>query len=225
MKDRQKYIEKKLHYYFQNLFLLEQALTHSSFDKKNNERIEFLGDSLLGFVIAESLYNRFPYAKEGVLSQFRSSLVEGKILANFARKFNLGKVLLLGSGEIKNHGYNKSSILENVFEAIIGAIFLDSNFDTCRFYIQKWYKPLLENISIDKLNFINPKSRLQEFLQKKKLNIPNYHIIKEYPLNNFYAKCIVNEYDYQTIASSTTKKKAKEKAAQKMLNWILNVKK
>ena len=122
-------LTKKLGYEFSEPTLLLQALTHRSAKGAHNERLEFLGDSILGFVIAEALYNKFPKHDEGDLTRMRSSLVKGVTLAEVARDFDLGECLILGPGELKSGGHRRESILEDAIEAIIGAVYLDSNID------------------------------------------------------------------------------------------------
>lgn len=124
----------RLGYTFKDKSLLKLALSHRSYGKQNNERVEFLGDSLLNFIIAEALFAKFPTAKEGQLTQLRANLVKGETLAEIAREFGLGDFLLLGEGELKSGGFRRASILADAVEALIGAIYLDSNssMPTCR---------------------------------------------------------------------------------------------
>lgn len=136
-------LAKKLGYQFKDESMIELALTHRSHGKRNNERLEFLGDSILNFVIAEALYRRFPEAKEGQLSRLRAQLVKGETLAELAREMKLGDYLRLGSGELKSGGYRRDSILADSVEAIIGAIYLDSDMECCRPYILSWYQSRL----------------------------------------------------------------------------------
>ncbi|HBX59736.1 MAG TPA: ribonuclease III, partial [Methylophaga sp.] len=126
---KQKKLCQQLGIQFKNETLLLQALTHRSADPKNNERLEFLGDAILSFVIAEELFNRFPQAKEGKMSRLRASLVKGETLAEIARELKLGDVLILGQGELKSGGFRRESILADALEAILGALFLDSGID------------------------------------------------------------------------------------------------
>lgn len=126
---------RRINYQFQDVSLCELALTHRSCGKNNNERLEFLGDSIVNFVIAEDLFKRFPEAKEGQLSRLRAQMVKGKTLAEIARDMNMGDYLRLGSGELKSGGFRRDSILADSVESLIGAIYLDSDMDTVRVHI------------------------------------------------------------------------------------------
>ena len=133
-------LQKNISYQFNNLELLKQALTHRSASKKNNERLEFLGDSILGCVISSELYQRFPLINEGQLSRLRSHLVKGQTLAKLAKIINLSETLILGQGELKSGGFRRESIQTDAFEAILGAIFLDSDYLTVRSVVLKLYE-------------------------------------------------------------------------------------
>ena len=139
-------LSKKLGYTFNNTDLLLQALTHRSAKGTHNERLEFLGDSILGFVIAEVLYQQFPSHDEGDLTRMRSSLVRGVTLAEIGRGFNLGEYLILGPGELKSGGHRRDSILEDAVEAIIGAVYLDSDNDTTKALVLSWFAERLDII-------------------------------------------------------------------------------
>jgi ribonuclease III len=133
-------LQKKLGYTFQQQELLLQALTHRSASSKHNERLEFLGDSILSFVIANALYHRFPRVDEGDMSRMRATLVRGNTLAEMAREFDLGECLRLGPGELKSGGFRRESILADTVEALIGGIFLDSDIQTIERLILDWYR-------------------------------------------------------------------------------------
>lgn len=140
-------LQRKLGYTFQQQELLLQALTHRSASSKHNERLEFLGDSILSFVIANELYRRFPRVDEGDMSRMRATLVRGNTLAEMAREFDLGECLRLGPGELKSGGFRRESILADTVEALIGGIFLDSDIHTIERLILDWYRSRLEEIS------------------------------------------------------------------------------
>jgi len=140
-------LQKNIDYHFSDVALLKQALTHRSANKNNNERLEFLGDSILGCVISQELYHRFPLVDEGQLSRLRSSLVRGQTLAKLAKSINLSETLLLGQGELKSGGFRRESIQADAFEAILGAIFLDSDYVTVSAVILKLYDELLSDAS------------------------------------------------------------------------------
>lgn len=135
-----------LGYEFSTLALLDQALTHRSASSKHNERLEFLGDSILSIVISDALYHQFPKATEGDMSRMRATLVCGKMLAEIALEFKLGDYLKLGPGELKSGGFRRESILADTVEAIIGAIYLDSDIETCRQLVLNWYQSRLASI-------------------------------------------------------------------------------
>ncbi|MCE7627966.1 ribonuclease III, partial [Vibrio fluvialis] len=137
-------LETKLGYQFNNAELISLALTHRSANGKHNERLEFLGDSILSFVIADDLYHRFPKVNEGDMSRMRATLVRGNTLAELGREFDLGDYLKLGPGELKSGGFRRDSILADAVEAIIGAIYLDSDIEMVRTIVLSWYQSRLE---------------------------------------------------------------------------------
>ena len=162
---------------FSDRTLIEQALTHRSVGGVNNERLEFLGDAILGFVIADELYHRFSSASEGQLSRLRSSLVKGETLADIARQFDLGDYLILGPGELRSGGQSRASILSDGLEAILAAIYLDSGYAATRRVILDVFTPRLENLDL-KAQQKDPKTRLQELLQARKIPLPGYDVIE-----------------------------------------------
>lgn len=139
-------LERKLGYQFKDAGLINLALTHRSANSKHNERLEFLGDSILSFVIADDLYHRFPKVNEGDMSRMRATLVRGHTLAELGREFDLGDYLKLGPGELKSGGFRRDSILADAVEAIIGAIYLDSDIEKVRSIVLSWYYSRLEAI-------------------------------------------------------------------------------
>jgi len=140
-------LQHKIGYQFSDISLLQLALTHRSFSRSNNERLEFLGDALLSATISEHLYHQFPEVKEGILSRLRSSLVNGETLAELALEMSLSDYLIMGSGELKSGGFRRKSILANTVEAIIGATFLDSNTQQCQTLILVWFSSRLNSLS------------------------------------------------------------------------------
>jgi len=170
-------LQKNISYQFKDINLLKQALTHRSVSKKNNERLEFLGDSVLGCVISLEIYQRFPLIDEGQLSRLRSSLVRGQTLAQLAKILNLSESLLLGQGELKSGGFRRESIQADAFEAILGAIFLDSDYSTVSEIILKLYNDLL-NESGPEDSLKDFKTQLQELLQKKGYALPEYGLVR-----------------------------------------------
>ena len=217
-----KLLSKNLSYSFKDLSLLKLALSHRSIGKNNNERLEFLGDSVIGYVMAEELYQRFAGEDEGNLSRYRSLLVKGDTLASIARQFEVGKYLNLGGGELKSGGFRRSSILADAMEAIIGAITLDSDIQQARKCILLWYKDKLDNIKT--LDLKDPKTRLQEFLQAKKFELPQYKVIsingKEHA-QIFQVDCYVKELKQIVTAEGNSRRLAEQKSAELMLEQIL----
>lgn len=216
-------LNKKIGYSFNNVALLEQAMTHRSHKGQHNERLEFLGDSILSFVIANELYKRFPKSREGDLSRMRSTLVRGQTLAEFGVEFNLGDYLRLGPGELKSGGYRRESTLADAVEAIIGAVFLDSDIDTCSNLILNWYQARLDDISPG-LNQKDPKTLLQEYLQARKIPLPNYTVIDtkgQAHNQTFTVECVVEGMN-NIVSVGSSRRKAEQKAAEKALKIIKN---
>ncbi|MDO6420543.1 ribonuclease III [Amphritea sp. 2_MG-2023] len=219
-------LAKKLGYQFKDESMIELALTHRSHGKRNNERLEFLGDSILNFVIAEALYRRFPEAKEGQLSRLRAQLVKGETLAELAREMKLGDYLRLGSGELKSGGYRRDSILADAVEAIIGAIYLDSNMDSCRPYILGWYQSRLEQTSLLDTKK-DSKTRLQEFLQSRRAPLPDYELLSvsgEAHKQTFEIRCAVSLLDKPTEGKGSSRRQAEQNAAKTALDKLKVVK-
>jgi ribonuclease-3 len=214
---------KKIGYEFSDESLLEQAMTHRSHKGQHNERLEFLGDSILSFVIANALYQQFPKAREGDLSRMRSTLVRGQTLAEFGVEFNLGDYLRLGPGELKSGGFRRESTLADAVEAIIGAVFLDSDIETCTKLILTWYESRLTAISPGH-NQKDPKTLLQEFLQARKLPLPNYTVIDtkgQAHNQTFTVECEVEGMD-SIISVGSSRRKAEQKAAEQALKILKN---
>ena len=216
-------LSKKLGYTFKESSLLLQALTHRSAKGEHNERLEFLGDSILGFVIAESLYNQFPTENEGDLTRMRSSLVKGVTLAEVARGFNLGEYLILGPGELKSGGHRRDSILEDAVEAIIGAVYIDSDMETCKALILSWFTQRLSDIKPGQAQK-DPKTRLQEYLQGRKIPLPLYEVIHTSGQSHnqeFTVRCTTSEINNEVITKGSSRRKAEQAAADKVLEIIL----
>ncbi|WP_457913433.1 ribonuclease III [Candidatus Gillettellia adelgis] len=215
-------LQKKLDYTFQQQEILLLALTHRSASSKHNERLEFLGDSILSFVIANALYHRFPLIDEGDMSRMRATLVRGHTLAEIACEFELGECLHLGPGEIKSGGSRRESILADTIEALIGGIFLDSNIQRVERLILGWYRSRLNKISPgDKQK--DPKTRLQEFLQGRHLPLPIYlvaQVLGESHDQEFTIYCQVSSLDEPVIGAGSSRRKAEQAAAQKTLKKL-----
>jgi ribonuclease III len=212
-------LSNKLNYQFKNTALLELALTHRSASSVNNERLEYLGDAVLGFVVAESLYQKYADASEGILTRQRASLVKKETLANLAKELDLGKFLYLGTGEMKSGGWRRDSILSNTLEAVIGAIYLDSDFETCRNFICNLYTTLFEHLSLEDTGK-DSKTELQEYLQAKKLPLPAYKVIAEDgEAHNrvFTVECQIDSLSHAVSADGKSKRIAEQSAASKAL--------
>jgi ribonuclease-3 len=212
-------LARKLGIAFRDPALLRRALTHRSANADNNERLEFLGDSVLGFVIAERLYQKFTQADEGVLSRLRATLVNQTALANIARKLNLGDYLILGSGELKSGGYRRDSILSDAMEAIIGALLMDQGMEACR----QWTLTLFAE-HIDGLSVIDwkkdPKTRLQESMQARGLELPSYalkSVVGQPHDQSFIVECRVSLTTETCQGEGSSRKRAEQASAEKML--------
>ncbi|WP_220348186.1 ribonuclease III [Thalassotalea euphylliae] len=217
-------LSKRLGYRFTEQKLLLQALTHRSAKGLHNERLEFLGDSILGFIIAEQLYQQFPKESEGELTRMRSSLVRGVTLAQMARDFKLGEHLILGPGEKKSGGHRRDSILEDAVEAIIGAIYLDADIETCKDLVLKWFAPRLAEIQPG-ITQKDPKTRLQEYLQARKIALPHYEVIDikgQSHNQEFTVKCTTDINQQAIITKGSSRRKAEQAAAQQVLEMIEN---
>ena len=217
-------LSKRLDYRFNEQKLLLQALTHRSAKGQHNERLEFLGDSILGFIIAEQLYQQFPKESEGELTRMRSSLVRGVTLAQMARDFKLGEHLILGPGEKKSGGHRRDSILEDAVEAIIGAVYLDSDIETCKRLVLSWFAPRLAEIKPG-ITQKDPKTRLQEYLQARKIALPHYEVIDikgQSHNQEFTVKCTTQINQQAIITKGSSRRKAEQAAAQQVLEMIEN---
>lgn len=218
---------QKIGYVFSNKAILKLALTHRSSAYPNNERLEFLGDALVNFIIAEALYQQFPRAEEGELSRFRATLINRDTLGNLARAFEIGRYLILGPGELKSGGSKRASILTCAMEAIIGAIYSDGGFEATRTTVLRWYDPLLRSLTTVK-NHKDPKTVLQEYLQKMHLSLPIYEVESmsgEAHQQTFSVSCEVRELSLKVTGQGTSRRRAEQTAASNMLEMIKNEKK
>lgn len=211
---------KRLGYRFRNVALLDSALTHRSAGGVNNERLEFLGDAILGLVIAEDLFKRYPEASEGELSRLRANQVRKLTLAELARALDLGEFLRLGPGELKSGGYRRDSILADALEAIFGAVYLDSDFSTCAELIKGLYRERLGALPAEPLALKDPKTCLQEYLQGRHLDLPDYRVISirgDAHDQVFEVECRVVAQDLNAHGSGSSRRRAEQQAAQEML--------
>jgi ribonuclease-3 len=215
-------LQRKIGYVFKDESLLNLALTHRSFSSQNNERLEFLGDAVLSLFIAEALFQKFPKAKEGQLSRLRSSLVKGVTLAQIGIEFNLGDFLNLGQGELKSGGFRRESIISDAFEAIVGAIYLDSNDDICRGVVLSWYEDRLSALTLENTEK-DPKTRLQEYLQSIKKDLPVYDVYDtqgEAHDQEFFVTCQIEALDIVTRNKGPSRRVAEQKAAKEALKKL-----
>ncbi|NKB77992.1 MAG: ribonuclease III [Gammaproteobacteria bacterium] len=213
--------QSRLGYSFKDRYLLVLALTHRSKGHRNNERLEYLGDSILGFIIAGKLYHQFPKLGEGDLTKMRSRLVRGKTLTALARKLDIGAVMLLGAGELKSGGADRDSILADAFEALIGAIYLDSNLDVTSGCVLKLYENLLDSISPESLK--DNKTQLQEMLQKANTDLPIYDVIEQLGSQHnpvFKVSCVVPGTELAFIADGSSRRIAEQAAAELAIDGL-----
>ncbi|GGI69374.1 ribonuclease III [Shewanella gelidii] len=213
---------RTLGYEFNNLDFLKQALTHRSAANKHNERLEFLGDSILSIVISDALYHQFPKATEGDLSRMRATLVRGDTLAKIAQEFKLGDYLKLGPGELKSGGFRRESILADAVEAIIGAIYLDSDLEKIRIILLEWYAKRLEEIQPG-VNQKDAKTRLQEHLQGFKKPLPVYQVVSvegEAHDQTFTVECRIDGLKDAVIGVAPSRRKAEQIAAAQVLELL-----
>lgn len=225
----QQILTKRLSYPFSDGHLLNQALTHRSFSGQNNERLEFLGDGVLNFIIAHQLYLRFPKLDEGDLSRLRAQLVKEATLSEIAQSLNIGDALKMGEGELKSAGWRRPSILADALEAIVGAVYLDGGFEAAEIFVRNLYQEKLNTIDpkiIDK----DPKSLLQEFLQGKKIAVPEYAVVQtsgEAHAQVFVVECFIQKLDIRTVGEGTSRRIAEQQAAQLAMKQVeqLNIRK
>lgn len=214
---------RKLDHDFADQSLLVLALTHRSKGSNNYERLEFLGDSILGFVVADWLYSHFPNLAEGKLSRMRSSLVRKETLAIVARELDLSKFLILGEGELKSGGFNRDSILADTVESIIGALYLDAGFDVASLFIYSNFNDQFAGIS-ERSTFKDPKSSLQEAMQKQGYDLPSYKIVEtlgEQHEQEFTVECMLHEMNISGRSTARSRRNAEQTAAEQVLGLFL----
>ena len=221
-KNRYAVLESALAYQFNDLSLLELALTHRSKQSNNNERLEFLGDAMLGFAIAARLYRDYPQLAEGKLSRCRASLVKGETLAELSRNLGIGDFLLLGTGELKSAGWRRDSTLADALEAIIGAVYLDGGTQVAMDFVYRHFDDRLKNLVVSQ-DYKDSKTKLQEFLQARQLPLPEYQLIdtvgEEHDCT-FHVACQVSLLNSAVTASGSSRRKAEQAAAKKALQQL-----
>lgn len=209
-------LERLIGHDFSNKALLTQALTHRSFGSTNNERLEFLGDGVLNFIVASQLYLKFPKLDEGDLSRLRAHLVKEPTLGEIALTLNIGDALKLGEGELKSGGWRRPSVLADALEAMIGAVFLDAGFAAAEAVVIKLFTPLIEKIDPKAIGK-DPKSLLQEYLQSKKIDVPSYEVLAiegEAHCQTFRVECRVAKFNIVTQGEGSSRRAAEQQAAE-----------
>lgn len=212
-------LQTALGHRFSDATLLEQALTHRSHSARHNERLEFLGDSVVNFVVASLLFRRFPKLAEGDLSRLRANLVKQAALAGIADHLSLSQYLRLGEGELKSGGFRRPSILADAVEAIFGAVFLDAGFEAAQRVIEHQYEFVLEHVDPKSLGK-DPKTLLQELLQARKLDLPLYTVIGTHGAahnQTFEVECQVPRLDIKVTAGGASRRAAEQLAAEQAI--------
>jgi ribonuclease-3 len=209
-------------YAFRDPALLREALTHRSRGRLNYERLEFLGDSILNFVVASRLFELRPHDSEGELSRLRSRVVRGDTLAALAADLRLGDHLIMGEGELKSGGFRRQSILADALEALFGAIYLDGGFDACRDVIQHVCDPVIIDLP-DAETLKDPKTRLQEWMQARGRPLPEYQLVSEEGAEHakrFFVSCTLPDSGREVEAQGSSRRKAEQSAARKILREL-----
>jgi ribonuclease-3 len=215
-------LSKALGYEFKNIHYLQSALTHRSMGAKNNERLEFLGDSLVNFMIADVLYHQFTKLPEGDMSRVRAHLVKGETLAVIGKEYQLSDYLVLGPGELKSGGYRRNSIIADSVEAIIAAVYEDGGLDVCRELVMRFYQHRLQELDPKKIGK-DPKTRLQEWLQSRQEPLPEYSIISvngAAHAQEFTVSCYVEKLNTKFEATASSRRKAEQRAAETALEAL-----
>ena len=215
-------LQERLGHTFKNPVLLQQALTHRSHSSTHNERLEFLGDSVLNCVVASVLFDRYGKIDEGDLSRLRANLVKQQSLYEIAQRIELSNFLRLGEGELKSGGFRRPSILADTLEALFGAIFLDSGFDAASSVISAMYIPILDTVDPKTLGK-DAKTLLQEFLQGKKIALPQYNVVATHGAahnQEFEVECLVPKLDIQVFGTGGSRRAGEQAAAKSALEAV-----
>jgi ribonuclease-3 len=222
-KERQASLGRIIHYTFQDASLMMMALTHRSFNAQHNERLEFLGDSILSFLIAQELYQRFPKIDEGDLSRLRAQLVKESSLSSIATSMGLGDFIQLGEGELKSAGWRRPSILADTLEAMIGAIYLDAGIEPAHQFVLRFFEKQLNEID-PKIIQKDAKTLLQELLQSQKSDLPIYTVVSiegEAHSQSFTIECIIKKSNIKTQGIGQSRRIAEQEAASKAYQLML----
>lgn len=215
-------LQNTIGYHFRNDALLQKALTHRSHSSAHNERLEFLGDSVLNLAVASLLYELYVDFDEGGLSRLRSNLVRQQMLHEVAQKLDLSNYLRLGEGELKSGGFRRPSILADTVEAVLGAIFLDGGFDAAHAVIRALYVPILNSVDLQTFGK-DPKTLLQEYLQSRRIALPQYQVIatRGAPHNQeFEVECLIPRFDIKVSGRGSSRRAAEQIAAQAALEDV-----
>jgi ribonuclease-3 len=224
-KERQASLSRIIHYTFNDPSLMIMALTHRSFSSQHNERLEFLGDSVLSFLIANELYKKFPRIDEGDLSRLRAQLVKESSLSHIALSIGLGDFIRLGEGELKSAGWRRPSILADTFESIIGAIYLDGGIESAQQFVLRFFDMQLNEID-PKLIQKDAKTLLQELLQSKKSDLPIYTVVSiegEAHSQTFTIECLIKKSNIKTQGVGNSRRIAEQEAASKAYQLMLEL--
>ena len=215
-------LQQRLGHTFRNAALLQQALTHRSHSSLHNERLEFLGDSVLNCVVASLLFERYSKIDEGDLSRLRANLVKQQSLYEIAQRLELSQCLRLGEGELKSGGFRRPSILADTLEALFGAVFLDAGFDAARDVIRAMYVPILQSVDPKTLGK-DAKTLLQEYLQGKKIALPQYNVVATHGAahnQEFEVECLVPKLDIQVFGTGGSRRAGEQAAAKLALEAV-----
>lgn len=218
-------LQKRLGHQFNDVALLQQALTHRSHSVTHNERLEFLGDSILNCVVASILFDTFQSIDEGDLSRVRANLVKQQSLFEIAQKMELSQFLRLGEGELKSGGFRRPSILADTLEALFGAIYLDAGFDVAKKVIQSLYEPILKSVDPTTLGK-DAKTLLQEFLQSKKIALPQYNVVATHGAahnQEFEIECLVPKLEIQVFGTGGSRRAGEQAAAKLALETAVKL--
>ncbi len=213
-------LSRRIGYRFTDSSLLQAAMTHRSAGSRNNERLEFLGDGALNFVIGEAVFRKRADSPEGDLSRLRASLVREQTLGEIASDLDLGDYLRLGSGEMKSGGFRRPSILADAVEALIGAVYVDGGFDAARALVLRLYEDRLQSLP-DADTLKDPKTRLQEYLQSRRMTLPRYSVLKvsgEPHKQNFQVECHVEDAGLTSLGEGASRRRAEQAAAESALH-------
>lgn len=215
-------LEKALVHTFDDRSLLTRALTHRSAGADNNERLEFLGDAILGMRIADLLFQRQSHADEGQLSRMRAHLVKRETLAEIARQLELNQYLVLGAGELRSGGASRDSTLADAVEALIAAVYLDAGLQRAMELIDHLFLERLQRLPAEARQK-DPKTRLQEFLQSRGVDLPEYQVQEtrgQQHQQTFTVLCRVEALDSEALGEGSSRRKAEQKAARNVLRKL-----